>query len=207
MLNAKIQLDERASDQLIAALQELPLEYRQKFLLKAQKSALAPVQRAARTIAKAKTGSGPLAQSINTVKGRYIKATGGAYSVIENRDKRVNRTRKLGKYIIPHVSNYANIERFILNGTQSNLRTAGKRTRKDSAGQMNVVTGNKNASGFVVQGSGGQWMKIKKIRYKGNNGHPYYDMAFTEQMATAESKFAAEVFDKLAEFKRKNGFG
>jgi hypothetical protein len=205
MLNAKITLDKRAEQQLIAALQKLPLEFRQKFLLQAQKSSLRPVQKAAKQQAKMMTNSGPAAESIRTVKGRYVKATGGAYSVIEHIDKRYNRTRKLGKYTIPWKTNYAKIERFIINGTAAGTRTVGVRKRTRKTGEVYMAKAGGSSSGFVVRGRGGQYMKVKKIRYLGSEANDYMDVAFRMQMANAERKFADEVFDKLGTFVRKNG--
>lgn len=205
MLNAKITLDQRATNQLIGALTKLPLEYRQKFLLQAQKSSLRPVQQAARQQAKIMTNSGPAGASIRTVKGRYVKLTGGAYSVIEHRDKRYNRTRKLGKYTIPWKTNYAKIERFIINGTAAGTRTVGVRKRKRKTGEVYMQkVGNNTKQGFIVRGSGGQYHKIKKIRYLGSEANDYFDIAFQMKMAAAERKFAEEVFDKLGSFIQKN---
>lgn len=186
-------------------MNRLPLEFKPKFLLAAQKSALKPVQKAARQTARNMTGSPTAAQSITTEKGRYVKQSGGAYSVIQHRDKRYNRTRKLGKYTLPHISNYAKIERFIISGTSSGVRTVGVRKRKDSAGQVYMQKVGTPKQGFVVHMGAGKWGRVKKINYPGSKYNDYFDVAYTQQMANAERKFSNEVFDLLANFKQKNG--
>ena len=205
MLSANIKLDQRAFDQLEAALQRMPHEYRTPFLLQAQKSALKPVVRAAKEKARNMTQSPTAASSIRWEKGRYVKLSGGAYSVIQHRDKRYNRTRKLGKYVLPHKSNYAKIERFIINGTSSGVRTVGVRKRKDSAGQVYMQDLSNPKQGFVVAMGAGKWGRVKKIRYRGSKHNDYFDAAYVSQMATAERKFVVEIFEQLEEFKRKNG--
>jgi hypothetical protein len=205
MISSKIELDQRAFNQLEAALQRMPLEYRAPFLLQAQKSSLKPVVKAAKAQSRNMTQSPTLAQSIRWEKGRYVKKTGGAYSVIQHRDKLYNRTRKLGKYVLPHKSNYAKIERFIINGTASGVRTVGVRKRKDRAGAVYMQKVSNPKKGFVVAMGAGKWGRVKKIRYPGSQHNDYFDVAFTEQMANSERKFAVEVFDQLDKFKRKNG--
>lgn len=205
MISSKIQLDQRAFNQLEAALQRMPLEYRAPFLLQAQKSSLKPVVKAAKAQSRNMTQSPTASSSIRWEKGRYVKKTGGAYSVIQHRDKLYNRTRKLGKYVLPHKSNYAKIERFIINGTASGVRTVGVRKRKDKSGSVYMQKVSNPKQGFVVAMGAGKWGRVKKIRYPGSKHNDYFDVAFTEQMANAERKFAVEVFDQLDQFKRKNG--
>lgn len=184
---AKVSLDQKAMDELLAALKGLEPKMRRKAIDKALKRSTADLVKATKMDAAQMVKSASVARAIQNVAGKYSKKH-SPYRVIQHRNKLYDTSRVVHGIKMRTQTNWSKIGHLVNQGAKGGIRTAGVSIREHRTGRKHRVQRNefgnpsyvrKGTPGrhFIVLGSRGQIHPIKKINHPGTDGSPYFDTA------------------------------
>lgn len=206
MADFSVQVDRDAYRKLEQVLVKLPERTRNARLIAAQRKAMKPVKAEVQRRAQQMTGSTTIGKGIEIQKGRYSRKSGLPYVVLIHGKYMVKTTRKLGRYTIPHTSDYSKISHLVIGGTRWQNKKAGTRTRtlRRKSGASTTQQYATQGTAFTVRGKGGQWMKVKKIHH-GSEPRPYFDEGYAAAINQARDRFNRDVLNDVTRYAKRQG--
>jgi hypothetical protein len=214
-IRATVQRDRAAERKLRQALEELPIKFRNKPIIKAQKQAMRPAKQAALRILNAGLNTTSLSgHTLSITEGRHSKKL-RPYVVLQAQNKAKPARRLRETYSSTTRTNWYKIEHIINRGTDSGPRRAGTSVRIETAGRQRIKVFDENGNPkkirkatqgrtFVVE-TGRGVVPIKQIDHPGTEPLDYYDRAYRATADRMKTEFLGFVKEQVKQTKQKHG--